>query len=159
MYTSTGVAKWRTRSSEEADEGEEERSRTVAYPPDKTITYSYDDVGNRSVLVDPDGDRTTYSYNGLDLLEWLVNRHDERTTVTYDALGRTTKITHGNLAYAETDYDDASRVEAVRNFRQDLIVLSAFTYTYDDADNATSVVEHDGVRVTWSYDNVYQLTR
>jgi len=37
-------------------------------------------------------------------------------------------------------------------------VLSIFTYSYDDAGNRTGVVEADGDRVTWSYDEINQLT-
>jgi len=37
-------------------------------------------------------------------------------------------------------------------------VLSIFTYTYDNAGNRTAVVEANGDRVTWSYDEIYQLT-
>lgn len=33
------------------------------HPGDKTITYSYDEVGNREATVDPAEGRTTYSYD------------------------------------------------------------------------------------------------
>ena len=37
--------------------------------------------------------------------------------------------------------------------------ISSFEFTYDGAGNRISVLEHDGDRVTWSYDRVYQLTK
>ena len=36
--------------------------------------------------------------------------------------------------------------------------LSSFAYLYDAVGNRTRVVEASGDRVTWSYDNLYQLT-
>ena len=58
------------------------------------------------------------------------------------------------------DYDDAGRISAVRNLKSDgSTVLSIFTYSYDDAGNRTAVAEADGDRVTWSYDEIHQLTQ
>src|SRR5262249_49984872 len=37
--------------------------------------------------------------------------------------------------------------------------LSSFAYALDAVGNRTRVIESDGTRVTWSYDNTYQLTR
>ncbi len=39
------------------------------------------------------------------------------------------------------------------------MVLSVFTYTYDNAGNRTAVAEANGDRVTWSYDAASQLLR
>jgi YD repeat-containing protein len=43
----------------------------VTSPGDHTITYSFDPVGNRAQMIDPDGGRTTYSYNAVRALEVL----------------------------------------------------------------------------------------
>ena len=37
-------------------------------------------------------------------------------------------------------------------------IITAFTYSYDDAGTRTTVVEPAGVTVTWEYDNAYRLT-
>jgi YD repeat-containing protein len=68
-------------------------------------------------------------------------------------------MTYGNGAIAETDYDAAGRISAVRNLKSDRSVLSIFTYSYDNAGNRTAVGEANGDLVTWSYDEIYQLTR
>ena len=64
------------------------RQKTVTYPGNKTISYSYDAVGNRATMMDPDGGLTTYSYDSRNLLTALENAYNERTTWQYDALGR-----------------------------------------------------------------------
>jgi RHS repeat-associated protein len=128
-------------------------------PGPRTISYDFDAVGNRSVLVDPDAGRTTYSYDGRRLLSYLVNPYGERTTWQYDVAGRATTMTHGNASIAETDYDAAGRIAAVRNLKSDSSVLSIFTYAYDASGNRTGVQEANGDRVTWSYDALNQLIR
>jgi len=135
------------------------RPKAVTYPGPKTVTYAYDAVGNRQVLTDPDGGITTYSYDSRNLLSWLLNPNAERSTWVYDAIGRVTTMTYGNGAIAETDFDSAGRTAALRNLKADRSVLSIFTYSYDNAGNRTAVAEANGDRVTWSYDEIYQLTR
>jgi len=138
---------------------EKNRLKTVTYPGSKTITYAYDAVDNRATLADPDGGITTYSYDSRNLLSWLVNPFDERTTWVYDALGRAITMTHANLTIAEHEYDDAGRRTAVRNLKSGGSAISIFTYTYDDVNNRTQVEEANGDVVTWSHDEVHQLTR
>ncbi len=101
----------------------------------------------------------SYSYDSRKLLSYLVNPQNERTTWQYDSAGRPTTMTYANQAIAETDYDSGGRSTAVRNLKSDRTVISVFTYTYDNAGNRTTVAESSGDRVTWSYDNSYQLTR
>jgi YD repeat-containing protein len=36
--------------------------------------------------------------------------------------------------------------------------ITSFDYRYDNAGNRTVAIEADGARVTWLYDNIYQLT-
>jgi len=135
------------------------RPKTVTYPAGKTITYAYDAVGNRSTLNDPDGGITTYSYDSRNLLSSLLNPFAERTTWIYDALGGVTTMTLGNGALAQHEYDAARRLTALRNLKSDLSVISIFTYSYDAVGNRSGVAEANGDRVTWSYDEAYQLTR
>ena len=114
------------------------RIRSITYPGPKTLTYSYDAVGNRAVLQDHDGGLTTYSYDSRKLLSYLLNPQSERTTWQYDALSRPTTMTLGNGAMAEYDYDAAGRATALRNLKADRTVLSVFTYSYDSVGNHTA---------------------
>jgi RHS repeat-associated protein len=58
-----------------------------------------------------------------------------------------------------TGYDDADRLLTLHNLKSDGTVISSFAYAYDQTINKTLAIEADGVRVTWSYDKTYQLTR
>ena len=140
------------------------RPKAVTSPGPKTVSYTYDAAGNRSVMIDPDGGRTTYTYDDRNLLSALTNPQGEDTVFTYDDVGRQTMMAHDNLCHVVYAYDDAGRVVAVRNQRKEPgpgapIPFQIFTYSYDDAGNRTAVAEMSGERVTWSYDESYQLTR
>ena len=143
----------------------------VTQPANKTITYSYDPVGSRSVMIDPDGGparrrallpaggRTTYSYDAANRLTSLLNPFSERTTWVHDALSRASTLTLANGAVTTYAYDAAGRLTLLRNTKSDGTTVSSFEYANDSVGNRTGVLEGNGDRVTWSYDALYQLTR
>jgi RHS repeat-associated protein len=135
------------------------REKRVSDCFSKTITYGYDAAGNRRSMIDPDGGRFTYTWDGANRLDWLVNPWAERTSWTYDAAGRTQVQKLANGTRASYTYDDADRLSTLYNLKSDGTVISSFAYAYDQTINKTRVIEADGVRVTWSYDKTYQLTR
>ena len=68
-------------------------------------------------------------------------------------------MTYANGAIAEYDYDGAGRLTALRNLKANRSALSIFTYTYDAVGNRTQVEEANGDVVSYSYDEIRQLTR
>ncbi|MCA9056830.1 MAG: hypothetical protein KDA75_23565, partial [Planctomycetaceae bacterium] len=54
-------------------------------------------------------------------------------------------------------YDAASRLTRVANIKSNSATISSFDYRYDNAGNRTLAIEADGSRVTWLYDDIYQL--
>ena len=74
-------------------------------PSARTVHCEYDAIGNRSVMIDPDGGRRTYTYDGASRLSSLVDPWGERTTFQYDALGRATLLEQANGTRATYTYD------------------------------------------------------
>ena len=64
-----------------------------------------------------------------------------------------------NGTRASYTYDDAGRIVVLANIRSSGTTISSFEYSYDGAGNRLRVVEANGDRVTWTYNNTYQLTR
>ena len=60
---------------------------------------------------------------------------------------------------ASYSYDNADRLLTLANITSGGTTLSSFYYALDSVGNRSRVVEADGTRVTWSYDNTYQLKR
>ena len=133
--------------------------RTVQDPANKTITFAYDAVGRRTLLIEPDGGRFTYVYDAAGRIDHLFNPQNDRNTWLYDAAGRVTTMTLANGTRAAYIYDAADRLTRLANLKSDGTVISRFDYGYDAVRNRTRVVEADGNLVTWTYDNTYQLTR
>src|SRR5262249_6304908 len=82
-----------------------------------------------------------------------------RTRWTYDAADRTTTQRLANGIRASYGCDDADRLLKLANINSAGTTISSFYYALDTVGNRTRVVEVNGDRVTWSYDNVYQLKR
>ena len=88
----------------------------------------------------------------------IRNAIGERTTFVYDAAGRRTlkKLHWGQRT--SFSYDDANNLTRVADVKSDSTTICSFDYQYDDANNRVAVLEADGSRVTWTYDDTYQLT-
>ncbi|REJ96412.1 MAG: RHS repeat protein [Planctomycetota bacterium] len=165
MIRQCGRQRWRETASQDSDwTGSTTRVydardlvTVVANPDSKRLTYTYDAARRRETLVDPDGGTTTYSYNAAGRRTKVVNAQSETTTLAYDAAGRQTQTDFGNGTITDMTYDDAGRMTAIGSVKSGSTVINRFTYTYDDAGNRLAVVEDSGDRVTWTYDNTYQL--
>lgn len=111
---------------------------------DGRMTYLYDDAGRLAEMVSTDGSRTTFSYDAINRPTIKELANGTRASYTFDAASRL--LLHAN--------------ETSANNR-----ISEFQFTYDDAGNRLSVLEQMGhgasaqppVRVTWTYDSIYQL--
>ena len=122
----------------------------------KSISYSYDDAGNRTAMLDPDGGTTQYQYDGNNRLTQLTDPAGNTTSFTYDAAGRMTQQTNGNGTYVQYYYDDADRVDSVVHRDAGGSVLLRFGYTYDARGNRLSMTDLSGTH-QYSYDGSYRL--
>ena len=88
----------------------------------------------------------------------MANPQAQRATWSYDAASRVTGIHYANTTRTSYSYDNASRLLRVANLSSTSTTLSSFSYALDAVGNRKRVVESSGNRVTWTYDNTYQLT-
>lgn len=123
------------------------RITNLKYPDNSTITYTYNDAGQISLVSALSADGATTTTLASEIL--------------YNALGQITKITFGNGAITQNSYDPT-------NFRLIKIVttdstsakVQDFTYTYDSVGNILSITDavHTGSQ-TFQYDDLNRLTR
>lgn len=128
-------------------------------PAGKRITHIYDSLGRQSAMIEPEGGRFTYNFDAAGRLDHLLNPQGDRTTTVYDAGGRITLNTSANGTKATYIYDSAGRITRLANLKSDETALSQFDYAYEVVGNGLHVVEGNGNRVTWVYDDCYHLTR
>ncbi len=122
------------------------------------FTYSFDTVGNRSVMQIGDGGRFSYSYDAVNQLVSILNPYTEVTTLQYDSLGQETKRTLGNSSTISFVYDSVGRNTVIEARKSDGTLHAMYTASYDAAGNRVTVAENGGIIVSYAYDNAYQLT-
>ncbi|MBI3949254.1 MAG: hypothetical protein HY314_02200 [Acidobacteria bacterium] len=124
----------------------------------RPIRYTYDRIGNRKTMTDPEAGITTYSYDKNDRLVGITNPKGQMTRFQYDALGRRTELMRANNTRAAYTYDGVSRLlTLVHTNLTTNSVLSQFLYSHDKISNRTSVTDLAGVH-RYEYDNTYRLT-
>ena len=126
-------------------------------PLSKSLTYSYDAVGNRRSLDAPDSGRFSYIYDAAEQLSSVLNPFSELTTFSYDIAGRRTVQRYSNGTRASIIYDTANNVTQFHNRTSTGTAITTNDYKYDNVGNRTGMLEASGDRLTWTYDNGDQL--
>ena len=126
-------------------------------PLSKSLTYSYDAVGNRRSLDAPDSGRFSYVYDAADQLSSVLNPFSELTTFSHDIAGRRTVQRYSNGTRASIIYDTANNVTQFHNRTSTGTAITTNDYKYDNVGNRTGMLEASGDRLTWTYDNGDQL--
>jgi len=124
----------------------------------KSVSYTYDNVGNRATMIDLDSGVTTYTYDNADRLTSLVNPASQTTSYIYDDADRLTRKDYQNGTYALYTYDDANQLLSVTNKNSSGTTLSSYTYQHDNAGNRTRMTEASGDQTDYTYDDLYRLT-
>lgn len=121
------------------------------------ITYTYDAIGNRRSMTDPDGGVTYYFYDAVGHLVRLVNPLGETTTWEYNARGLVSKVTWPNDTWAELRYDAMGQITELAHRKADGSALAHYTYTYDPAGNRLTTTEAGYGAITYTYDALNRL--
>ena len=113
----------------------------------------------RKETVEPGGGRFTYTYYYAGRITLIKNPQDDLTTNQYDDANRRTAILRQNGNRTSLIYHDANQIKEMLHRNSGGTILTAFTYTYDDAGARTSTRSKPGpVTHIWAYDNAYRLT-
>lgn len=129
------------------------------------INYSYDALGNRTLLTVTRGDSVIYNvyyeYNERDRLTTLTDRNGNTFSFSYDNTGNVTEVCYPNNTKAKFTYDSANRVTSIENLQVTGGNLRSYAYTYDPNGRRTKmVVDNNDTAsgtVTYGYDDLGQL--
>jgi RHS repeat-associated protein len=125
---------------------------TASPVTDVPSTFSYDAVGNRTLMWEGTG-RTTFTYDAVDREQTMTTPAGKRITYSYDAVGRRSVMTAPDGGFFTYSYYDNGQLQTVQNPQGELT-----TWTYDAASRTTVRSLANGARVSYSYDNADQLT-
>lgn len=115
--------------------------------------FIFDDVGNLTVLTDPELQDTAHSYDALNRLEETLDALGGYTDFTYDAHDNLTSVSAPNVAVTGYSYDDLDNLT-----EEDSPDRGTITYTHDAAGNAVSMTDARGKVTEYTYDALNRLT-
>jgi RHS repeat-associated protein len=121
--------------------------------------YGYDDAGNVSSMVDPNGNLMTYAYDFMDRIgevaQWVndPNLRDLVTGYGYDGQGNLITVTDANSHVTTYAYDDMGRVVSTTSTD-----TGTTRYAYDEAGNLRFKKDAKAVTVEYTYDNLNRVT-
>jgi RHS repeat-associated protein len=131
-------------------------------PDNSQISYTYDASGNRTsvtTMVIANSPRTTtYTFTPQSQLATVTDSDGDVTRYLYDLGGRLMQTDYSNNTRETRSYNQRNQLLSVahKNKVTDE-VFASFDYELDFAGNRTALIEHDGRRVEYEYDELYRL--
>lgn len=123
----------------------------------QTLQYTYDGVGNRLSMTDPENGVTNYNYDELNRLSSITNPTGSVTSFQYDESGRLLQQNHGNGTKTTYTYDSSDRLLSIKHLTSTNNIFKSFNYTYDTKGNRLSMTDQDGNLNAYTYDNADRL--
>ncbi|MDP2923714.1 MAG: RHS repeat-associated core domain-containing protein [Candidatus Omnitrophota bacterium] len=124
-----------------------------------TVTYTYDSLGNRKTMLDPDNKLTKYAYDAANRITAITDPQNQVTKYTYDKYGNLATSTYPNKTGSIYKYDSLNRLGKLINQRTTTpyTKFSEFNYYYDALYRKTKTVSPDAT-YEYTYDALNQLT-
>jgi len=119
------------------------------------LNYTYDAVGNVASIAssNTNGASVSYTYDDVGRLSSVVdNRNGGTTTYTYDPASNLATAAYPNGLQSTFTYDELDRLTALNS------PAASYSYQLGAVGNRTQVTESTGRAVNWSYDGIYRLT-
>jgi RHS repeat-associated protein len=128
----------------------------------KTLSWTYDPVGNLDTKTDYQGNVTDYQYDSANRLVAETNPNYLQVSYHYDGAGRLIDRILSNGAQTRYQYDSAGRLTQLKNTTVTGQIVNNTSYTRDRIGNILTQTEASGSGQTagttsYSYDPEYRL--
>lgn len=116
------------------------RNRVVEYTDvyGNMLKYTYDEMGNLTKLIYPDGKTVTYRYDALGQMTYVQDWEDRVTTYRYDENGQLISTTRPDGSIEGRTYDAAGQLVLLRDIAADGTILQEYAFSHDPSGNVTS---------------------
>jgi RHS repeat-associated protein len=136
----------------------ESRLILIDYPDATQVSYSYDDNGNRTDMIDPNGS-SSFAYDELNRVRSSTDSFGQQVQYSYDPVGNRIGVTYPDTKQVTYGYDLANRLETITDwdtrttqYAYDGLRIDTVTYPnavietrgYDDAGRLTSIATDSG---------------
>ncbi len=122
--------------------------------PDGTTHYSYDALGRRIGLIDPNGNSYSFTFDGNDNLTDIHGPLNAHWSWQYDANNNLVAATDAEVGTTFYIYDSAENLITITN-----PLNFSSSYTYGPMNELLSGTDAEGRITTYKYDALYRLTR
>jgi RHS repeat-associated protein len=127
-------------------------------PDGSKINYSYDVAGNRTSVTTASS-TVNYTFNERNWLDLVSQNGAILADYDYNALGNLTHTQFANGTEEIRQYNNLNQLTSLKNQKLNGEVLSSYTYTLDKMGNRLQMLENNGRKVSYSYDDLYRLTQ
>ena len=136
----------------------QERVTKVTQPNGQAISYTYDASDNIASITTAGG-TIQYGYDALNRLASVTDPSGGTTTYTYDVGGRLVQRALPNGVLTTYSYDSLDRLTGVSQSIGNNPPFESFQFTLSPSGKRLSMVEVDGRKTAWQYDDAYRLVR
>lgn len=136
-------------TTREVDEAN--RLKKITFPDSTTVTYDYDNNGNRTSMLDVTG-TTAYQYDELNRLTQITDPQGKVVKYAYDGVNLKTLTYPGNQAVSY-GYDAAERMTTVTDW-----LSKTTTYSLNKSGQVTAVAMGNTARADMIFDAAGRLT-
>lgn len=124
----------------------------------KSLLWTYDNVGNLATKTDYQGEVTQYQYDSTDKLVAEQNAGYLQVSYHYDGAGRLINRILSNGAQTDYHYDADGRLDSLKNSTANGTLVSNLTYVRDEVGNIKQVTDSvPNKTVNYTYDGDYRL--
>ncbi|MEX2392245.1 MAG: RHS repeat-associated core domain-containing protein [Dehalococcoidia bacterium] len=133
------------------------RLESATFPGSVTVSYEYDEVGDRTKITYPSTDEVDYTYDEGHRMETVTDWLSNQTSYTYDDAGRLDLAELPNGVETDYVYDIANRLTDLTNTGPGPTTIADYHYELDAAGNRTEMTDLAGTH-EYVYDALYRLT-